>query len=271
MSKHVSNKRVSLRDITARKGGEKIVVLTAYSEPFARLFDSHVDILLVGDSLGMVLYGMESTLNLPLEVMVRHTRAVVDASSHAMVVLDMPFGSYQESPQQAFRNAARAMAESGAQAVKLEGGEEMAETVHFLIQRGIPVMGHVGLKPQHFNAEGGFRYQGRSKAEHKQILRDAKAIAEAGAFSMVMEGVKEDVAADIAPQIAVPIIGIGASAACDGQVLVAEDMLGLTARAPKFVKHYAQLGKDIEKAVQLYAKEVRSGKFPAPEHTYGVK
>lgn len=260
--------RTCITSLAARKGGEPIVMLTAATAPFARLLDGHVDILLVGDSLAMVLYGMDSTLGVSLDTMIAHTRAVVQSSRKSCVILDMPFGSYQESPEQAYRNCARAMAESGAQGVKLEGGAEMAPTVKFLVERGIPVMGHVGLMPQHFHRLGGFKVQGREASQEQVVLRDASAIAEAGAFSLVLEGVVEILAQKVTQQTPVPIIGIGASIACDGQVLVTEDLLGLTPRAPKFVKRYADLSALVTAAVEAYAAEVRARKFPANEQTY---
>lgn len=268
MSAQSSTKRLSITDIRARKGQTPIVVLTAYTEPLARILDPHADMLMVGDSLGMVLYGMDSTLPVSLELMIGHAAAVVRASSHACVVFDMPFASYQESKEQAFRGAARALAESGAQCVKLEGGEEMAETIEFLTARGIPVMGHVGLTPQHVLRFGGFKVQGREEAAAKKILADAKAVAEAGAFSIVIEGVVETLAAEITRAVAVPTVGIGASVSCDGQVLVSEDMLGLTPRAPKFVRRYADLTSVIAQAAASYADDVRNRRFPAREQCY---
>jgi len=272
MSVEIRAKRLTIRDIQARKGGEKISILTAYTAPMARLLDPHVDVLLVGDSLGMVLYGFDSTLPVTLEMMINHGAAVVRGSSKACVVVDMPFGSYQESPQQAFRNAARVMAESGCAAVKLEGGREMAETIAFLTQRGVPVMAHIGLKPQTVNAIGGFRAQGRNEAEAAAILADAHAVADAGAFSVVVEGTWEPVARRLTQQIAIPTIGIGASPACDGQVLVVEDVLGLFSDfTPKFVKKFADLGSLVSEAAERYTQEVRDGTFPGPEHCFGVK
>ena len=264
-------KRLSILDIAARKGGTPLVALTCYTAPMARILDSHVDILLVGDSLGNVIYGMDSTLPVTLDLMVAHGRAVANASSRALVVVDMPFGSYQASPAQAFESAARILAETGAQAVKLEGGREMAETIRFLVERGIPVMAHVGLMPQHVHALGGYRYQGRNETEAALILENAKAVAEAGAFAIVMEGIKEEVARSVSAQVKVPTIGIGASAACDGQVLVVDDMLGLTAGAPSFVKHYAHLGEAIQQAVKTYGEEVRNRTFPSAEYCFPLK
>jgi len=261
---------VSVQDIRRRKGGEPIVCLTAYTAPIARILDPRVDLVLVGDTLGMVVYGMETTLGVTLDTMIAHGRTVARCCRHACVVVDMPFGSYQESPQQAYRNAARVLAETGCAAVKLEGGAEMAETVAYLVKRGIPVLGHVGLLPQSVNAYGGFRYQGRDDAGARQILADAKAIAEAGAFAMVIEATTEPVAREITAEVPVPTIGIGASVACDGQVLVIDDLLGLgDDYAPRFVKRYAAIGQLIASAVNDYAEDVRARRFPGPEHCFG--
>jgi 3-methyl-2-oxobutanoate hydroxymethyltransferase len=255
--------------IRAMKSGEKIVVLTAYTAPVAALLDTHCDMLMVGDSLGMVVYGFDSTLPVTLDMMIAHGAAVVRASHHACVVVDMPFGSYQSSPEQAFTNAARVLKETGAACVKMEGGTELAETIRFLTQRGIPVMAHIGLMPQHSNTLGGFKTQGRDDAARAAILADAKAVAEAGAFAVVIEGVITRLAEEITRAIAIPTIGIGASPACDGQVLVVDDMLGLfTDFRPKFVKRYAELGKMADEAIAGYAAEVRSRAFPAAEHSF---
>jgi 3-methyl-2-oxobutanoate hydroxymethyltransferase len=263
--------RVTVPELRARKGGSPIVMLTAYTAPMARALDPHVDALLVGDSLGMVLYGMESTLGVSLDMMVAHGRAVVRGSAHACVVVDLPFGSYQESPAAAFRSAARVIGETGAAAVKLEGGAEMADTVRFLTERGVPVMGHVGLVPQSLHVLGGYRARGRQSDEATRILAGARAVAEAGAFSLVIEGTVEPLARAITAAVAVPTIGIGASPACDGQVLVSEDVLGLFGVfTPKFVKRYANLGEEIEKAARAFAADVRAGRFPGPEHCFGA-
>lgn len=271
MSTSSRAKRVTVPQIVARKGGEPVVVLTCYTAPMAGFLDSHVDVLLVGDSLGMVVYGFDSTLPVTLDMMIAHGAAVVRGSSHALVVVDMPFASYQESTAQAYRNAARVLVETGAAAVKLEGGVEMAETIAFLTARGIPVMGHVGLMPQSFNAQGGYRIQGRDARGASAVLRDARAVAEAGAFSMVVEGTAEPVAREITSAVLVPTIGIGASAACDGQVLVTEDMLGLFAAfKPSFVKRYAELGREVETAAAAYAREVKARRFPGPEHVFSA-
>ncbi|MDH3473301.1 MAG: 3-methyl-2-oxobutanoate hydroxymethyltransferase [Rhodospirillales bacterium] len=267
MSAHGRGKALSVRDIRGRKGGDPLVCLTAYGAGMARLIDPHVDLILVGDSLGMVLYGEANTLAVPLERMIAHGAAVARAAARACVIVDLPFGSYQESPRQAFRNAARVMAETGCAGVKLEGGRTMAETVAFLTARGVPVLGHVGLMPQMVNTVGGFRTQGRDPAEGAAILDDAAAIAEAGAFALVVEATAEPVARRVTEEVAVPTIGIGASPACDGQILVTEDILGLTgAAAPSFVKRYAELGAEIDRAAAAYAEEVRARRFPGPEH-----
>ncbi|MBD3786115.1 MAG: 3-methyl-2-oxobutanoate hydroxymethyltransferase [Sphingomonadales bacterium] len=268
MSATAHPRQLMAADIQARKGAEKIVCLTAYTTPMARMMDAHADVVLVGDSVGMVLHGLPSTLGVTLEMMILHGQAVARGLSHAMMVIDMPFGSYEEGPEQAFRNAARLMRETGAGAVKLEGGTHMAETIAFLTKRGIPVMGHVGLTPQSVNTFGGYKVQGRGAAGTR-LARDAQAVAEAGAFAVVLEKVPASLADRISAEIAVPTIGIGASAGCDGQVLVVDDMLGLfTDFRPKFVKRYAELGSQAEAAIAAYAAEVRAGSFPAPEHTF---
>jgi 3-methyl-2-oxobutanoate hydroxymethyltransferase len=271
MSVPVADKRRTPADLRARKGGVPIVCLTAYSAPMARLLDPIADLLLVGDSLGMVVYGLDSTLPVTLDMMVAHGAAVARGAARACVIVDMPFGSYQESAAQAFRNAARIMAESGCAGVKLEGGEPMAETIRFLVDRGIPVLGHIGLQPQSINALGGFRAQGRSEAEAARVIADGLAVAEAGAFGIVVEGTAEPVARRLTAQIPVPAIGIGASPACDGQILVTEDMLGLfDAFQPRFVKRYAELSALAAAAAASYAEDVRARRFPGPEHCYGL-
>ena len=268
MSARFEQKRITAPDIASRKGGEPIVALTAYHAHTARIIDPHVDILLVGDSLGMVMHGYETTVPVPLELMIMHAQAVVRGSSRALVVVDMPFGSYEESPSVAFRNAARVLKETGCGAVKIEGGVHMAETIRYLTERGIPVMSHIGMTPQAVNMIGSFKPRGRFRSEWEPFEQDARAVAEAGAFAVVLEALAELLAARIAKQIAIPTIGIGASAECDGQVLVLEDMLGLSPRVPKFVKKYAELGSAIEGAVKAYAADVRARAFPAGEHTY---
>ena len=265
-------KRITVPQIRAMKGEVPVVCLTAYTSLTAVLLDESVDLLLVGDSLGMVLYGMDSTLGVTLEMMIAHGKAVMRGSKKACVIVDMPFGSYQESREQAFRNAAQVMKEVGCSGVKLEGGTEMAETVRFLAERGIPVLGHVGLLPQSVNTAGGFRSLGRGEKEAADIVADAHAIADAGAFATVIEGTVEPVARQITAEIAIPTIGIGASPACDGQILVTEDLVGLFSDfKPKFVRRYAELGDGIAAAGKAYAADVRARKFPALEHCFGVK
>lgn len=271
MSRHEELRRLTAPDIARRKGGDKIVSLTAYHAHTARIIDPFVDFLLVGDSLGMVMHGYESTVPVPLDLMIMHGAAVVRGSRRALVVVDMPFGSYEESPAIAFRNAARVMKETGCGAVKLEGGARMAETIHYLTQRGIPVMAHIGLTPQAVNVMGGFKTQGRSIEEWPALEEDARAISEAGAFAVVLEGMAEPLAAKITKSIPIPTVGIGASSECDGQILVLEDMLGLSPRVPRFVKRFAELGLAIREAVESYAREVRKGEFPAKEHTYDLR
>jgi 3-methyl-2-oxobutanoate hydroxymethyltransferase len=263
--------RITAPEIRARKGGAPVVALTAYHAHTARLIDPHVDFMLVGDSLGMVMHGYESTVPVPLDLMIMHGAAVVRGSRRALVVVDMPFGSYEESPAQAFHNAARVMKETGCGAIKLEGGQRMAETIRYLSERGIPVMAHIGLTPQSVNTLGGYRAQGRHESEWAQIEADAQAVSEAGAFALVVEGVAELLAARITRQVEIPTIGIGASAECDGQILVLEDMLGLSPRVPKFVKRYGDLADGIADAVKTYAEEVRSRQFPGREHVYGMR
>jgi len=253
------------------KGGAPIVGLTAYTAPIAHLLDPHVDFLLVGDSLGMVVYGFDSTLPVTVEMMIAHGAAVMRSTLRALVVVDLPFGAYQGSPEQAFRNAARIMAETGCAAVKLEGGEAMAETVRFLTRRGVPVMGHVGLMPQSVHAAGGFKVQGRALEQAEAVIADAAAIAEAGAFSIVIEGTVEPVARAITERVAAPTIGIGASPACDGQILVTDDLLGVyTEFTPRFVKRYAELAPLISAAAAGYAADVRARRFPGTEHCFGA-
>jgi len=271
MSATVEGKRPVPPDIRARKGGVPLVMLTAYTTPVARLVDPHCDMVLVGDSLGMVLHGLPSTLGVTMEMMILHGQAVARGLSRAMLVVDMPFGAYEEGPAQAFRNAARLMAETEAAAVKLEGGAHMAETIAFLAARGVPVMAHVGLTPQAVNTLGGYRVQGRG-GDADRIREDAAAVAGAGAFAVVLEKVPDALAAEITRSLPIPTIGIGASADCDGQVLVVDDMLGLfTAFRPKFVKRYAELGAEADRAIAAYAAEVRARRFPAPEHVFGAE
>lgn len=255
-------------DITARKGGVPLVTLTAYTTPMARLVDTHCDIALVGDSVGMVLHGMPSTIGVTLDMMILHGRAVMRGLSKAMAVIDMPFGTYEESPQQAYRNAARLMAETGAPSVKLEGGQHMAETIAFLTARGVPVMAHVGLTPQSVNTLGGYKVVGRED-EAVKVMRDAKACEAAGAFSIILEKVPVGLAGRITAELKIPTIGIGAGLDCDGQVLVIDDMLGMfTDFRPKFVKRYADLGRAADEAIASYAADVRARAFPGPEHGF---
>ncbi|WP_296423007.1 3-methyl-2-oxobutanoate hydroxymethyltransferase [Yoonia sp.] len=255
-------------DIRAAKGRTPLVSLTAYTTPMAQMMDEHCDFVLVGDSVGMVLHGLPSTLGVTMEMMIMHGQAVARGLRRAMMVIDMPFGSYEESPQQAFRNAARLMAQTSAGAVKLEGGVVMAETIAFLVARGIPVMAHIGLTPQSVNTLGGYKVQGRGAARDA-LLADADAVADAGAFAVVLEKVPARLADDITARVAIPTIGIGASVGCDGQILVVDDMLGLfTAFKAKFVKRYAHLGTDGAAAIAAYAEEVRGRRFPAAEHVF---
>ena len=271
MSVQAAIRRKTAPDIRARKGGDPIVMLTSYHAHTAALVDRHCDAILVGDSLGNVMHGFETTVPVTLDMMILQGRAVMRGSAHALVVVDMPFGSYEASKEQAFHTAVRIMKETQCGAVKLEGGVRMAETVAFLAERGIPVMGHIGLTPQSINTLGSFRAQGREERSWEPIENDGKAIAQAGAFSIVIEAVAEPLARKITEGIAIPTIGIGASAACDGQVLVLEDMLGLSPRTPKFVRRYGELGPAIEAAVEGYARDVRARTFPGPEHVYGMK
>jgi 3-methyl-2-oxobutanoate hydroxymethyltransferase len=266
------NKRLTVPQFAARKGGEKLVCLTAYTAPIARQLDPHADMLLVGDSLGMVIYGYDSTLPVTLDQMIAHGAAVVRHSKQALVVVDMPFGSYQASPAAAFETAARVMAETGCAAIKLEGGVEMAETIAFLSKRGIPVMGHVGLTPQAVNALGGYRSRGRDDVESAKIHADAIAVVEAGAFAVVIEAVLEPLARTLAAELPVPVIGIGGSPECDGQILVTDDLLGLSgATTPRFVKRYAELGEAVSGAVAAYAADVRARRFPGAEHCFAAR
>jgi len=268
-------KRLTVPRIRARKKDgvikEPLVMLTAYTARQAQLLDSHCDLLLVGDSLGQVIYGLASTIPVTLEMMANHGAAVVRGSYHSVVVVDMPFGSYEASKEQAFESASWLLKQTGAAAVKLEGGEAMAETVAFLNQRGIPVMGHVGLTPQAVNVLGGYGARGRSDAEAEKIVNDARALDEAGAFAIVIEGVVEPIAIAATKAVSAPTIGIGASANCDGQVLVTEDMLGMFERVPRFVKRYEDIASVIEKTVESYAREVRERSFPGEDQTYQPK
>ncbi|SPU53218.1 3-methyl-2-oxobutanoate hydroxymethyltransferase [Brevundimonas vesicularis] len=273
MSVHTqeSVKRITVPDIAGRKGGEPIVCLTAYDAPMAALLDPHCDVLLVGDSLGMAVHGLPNTVGVTLEMMIMHGQAVMRGAKRAMVVVDMPFGSYEGGKEVAYANCVRVMKETGAQAVKLETSIEMAEIVAFLVKRGIPVMGHVGLRPQAILAEGGFKAKGRTESERDRVLAEAKAVADAGAFCIVIEGVAESLAREITETIDAPTIGIGASAACDGQVLVVNDMLGLFDWTPKFVRKYADLRTEIDRAAAAFASDVKTRRFPAEVETYFSK
>lgn len=261
-------KRLTVPRIRQRKGGEPIVMLTAYTVRMAQLLDPHCDMLLVGDSLGQVIYGLPHTVGVTMEMMALHGAAVVRGSYHAAVIVDMPFGSYEASQEQAFTNAARLLKETGAAAVKLEGGRALAPTIEFLTQRGIPVMGHVGLTPQAVNILGGYGVRGKSDEEARAIVEDSVAVAQAGAFSLVIEGVLESIAIEVTNKVACPTIGIGASAQCDGQVLVTEDMLGMFERVPKFVKRYGDMADVVTGAVKDYADQVRSRSFPTEDQIY---
>lgn len=261
-------RRLTAPDIRSRKGGEPIVSLTSYHAHTARLLDAHCDLILVGDSLGMVMHGLETTVPVTLDMMILQGHAVMRGSKRALVVVDMPFGSYEASKEQAFMSAARVMKETGCGAIKLEGGVQMAETIRYLTERGIPVMSHIGMTPQAVNTIGSFKPLGRYRSEWAAYEADAKAVADAGAFAVVIEALAELLAARITKEISIPTIGIGASAECDGQILVLEDMLGLSPRVPKFVKEYAQLGAGIEAAVKAFATEVRTRAFPSADYTY---
>lgn len=268
-------KRLTVPAIQRRKfegkTEEPLVMLTAYTARQAQLLDQHCDMLLVGDSLGQVIYGLPSTLQVTLDMMIAHGAAVVRGSYHSVVIVDMPFGSYEASPQQAFESASRIMSETGCAAVKLEGGQAVAETIAFLSQRGIPVMAHVGLTPQAVNALGGYGARGRSQEEHAKIIADGQAVADAGAFAVVVEGVVEPIAVALTQSVEIPVIGIGASAQCDGQVLVTDDMLGMFERVPRFVKKYGDLADRITGHVEDYANEVRARTFPTEDQTYQPK
>lgn len=271
MSTHTSTSKITTTKIQAMKGRGQIVSLTAYTKPMAALMDPYVDLIVVGDSTGMVAYGFDSTLPVTLDMMILHGAAVVRGAERACVVIDMPFATYQESKEQAYRNCARVLIETGAQAVKLEGGMELVETVDFMVQRGIPVMAHIGLRPQHANVMGGFKAQARTEQTTELLIKEALAYQQAGAFSLLVEGVFEAAARRVTEAVAIPTIGIGASPACDGQVLVTEDMLGLfTDFTPKFAKQYVNLSSTIAKVFAEFETDVRSGKFPADEHCFGM-
>lgn len=273
MSSHSQDavRRITAPDIAVRKGQTPIVCLTAYTAPMAEILDPHCDVLLVGDSVGMVVHGLPNTVGVTLDMMILHGQAVMRGSRRALVVVDMPFGSYEGAPEVAYANAVRVMKETGAGAVKVEAGVSVAETIAYLVQRGIPVMGHVGLRPQAVMVDGRFRARGKCAGERERVLAEARATAEAGAFAIVAEGVAEALARDITSMIEVPIIGIGASVACDGQILVTDDMLGLFDWTPKFVRRYGDLRGEIGQAVAAYAEDVRQRRFPGPDETYFAK
>ncbi|WP_295707067.1 3-methyl-2-oxobutanoate hydroxymethyltransferase [uncultured Brevundimonas sp.] len=264
-------RRIAAPDIQARKGGEPIVCLTAYDAPTAALLDAHCDLLLVGDSVGMVVHGLPNTVGVTMEMMILHGQAVMRGARRAMVVVDMPFGSYEGGREIAYENCARMMKETGAQAVKLESGPTVPETIAYLVQRGIPVMGHVGLRPQAVLTDGAFKAKGRTEEERQRVIAEAQATADAGAFSIVIEGVAEGLAREITEAVSVPTVGIGASAACDGQILVTPDMLGLFDWTPKFVRKYADMRGEIDRAVAGYAADVKGRRFPAEVETYFSK
>jgi 3-methyl-2-oxobutanoate hydroxymethyltransferase len=271
MSKQAKSARLTVPDVMARKGREKIVCLTAYTAPMAALLDPHVDLLLVGDSLGMVLHGLPSTLGVTLEMMILHAQAVMRGSAHALVVVDLPFGTYEQSAAAAFGAAAEILRTTGCQAVKVESSEGIADTIAFLVERGIPVMGHVGLRPQAANLDGGFKAKGRTPQERERVLAEARAADRAGAFAIVVEGVAADLADEITREVRIPTIGIGASPQCDGQILVTDDMLGLFDWTPKFVRRYANMRALVSQAVTAYAADVRSGNFPGAAEIYTLR
>lgn len=272
MSTHTSTQKITTAGIRDMKGKGSIVSLTAHAKPMAALMDPHVDLIIVGDSTGMVAYGFDSTLPVTLDMMIAHGAAVVRGAERACVVVDMPFGSYQETKELAYRNAARVLTETGAQAVKIEGGLELVETAEFLIERGIPVMPHIGLRPQHANALGGFKAQGRDDAAVQTLIQEARAFESVGAFSILIEGVFEAAARKVTESLSVPTIGIGASPECDGQVLVTEDILGLFSDyTPKFAKKYMDLGAQIQEVFAQFENDVRTGAFPSEEHCFGAK
>ena len=271
MSKQTQTRRKTVKDIAAAKGKTPIVCLTAYDAPMASLLDPHADLLLVGDRVGMVVHGLPSTVGVTMEMMILHGQAVMRGAEQALVVVDMPFGSYETNNDDAFLNAARIMKETGCQAVKIESGTYAAGQIAHLVERGVPVMGHIGLRPQAVNVDGGFRAKGRTNAERDRVIAEARASADAGAFAIVIEGVAEDLAAEITAEVSCPTIGIGASAACDGQVLVTHDMLGLFDWTPKFVRRYADLSKTISEAAAAYADDVRTRRFPGDAETYALR
>lgn len=264
-------KRISSNDIKSLKGTTPIVCLTAYTAPIARAIDGKVDLMLVGDSLGMVLYDYENTLQVTLDQMIEHAKSVVKGTSKSCTIVDMPFGTYEESVDKAFMNTARVMKETNCNGVKLEGGQKMSKTIKYLTESSIPVMGHIGLQPQSVLIDGGYKVKGKVRSEWNKYIDDAFAVEEAGAFSIVLEGMAEPLAAEITSKLKIPTIGIGASPRCDGQILVTEDMLGLTNVAPKFVKKYVDLDINIKNAVSQYAMEVKNRTFPSSEHVYNMR
>ncbi|MEQ9315683.1 MAG: 3-methyl-2-oxobutanoate hydroxymethyltransferase [Henriciella sp.] len=268
MSAQSQIRRKTVRDIAAAKGGQPLVCLTAYDAPMAEIMDPHCDVILVGDSVGMVVHGLPSTVGVTMEMMILHGQAVMRGSSQAFVVVDMPFGSYETNADQAFLNAARIMQQTGCQAVKIESGAYASHQIEHLVERGVPVMGHVGLRPQAINVVGGFKAQGRSDGERERVMEEAKAAESAGAFAIVIEGVAEDLAEEITKSVAIPTVGIGASASCDGQILVTQDMLGLFDWTPKFVRRYGDVRAEIEKSIEAYAEDVRGRTFPGEAETY---
>ncbi len=271
MSKHVVTARMTIPQIRARKGGEKIVALTAYTAPVAAILDEHADLLLVGDSVGMVVHGLPSTVGVTLDMMILHGQAVMRTSTRALVVVDLPFGSYESDPATAYRSAVRVMQETGCQAVKVEACAGAADIISFLTGRGIPVVGHVGLRPQAVNVDGGFKSKGRTAVERQRVLAEAQAADQAGAFAIVVEGVVASLADEITGAVGAPTIGIGASGQCDGQILVTDDMRGLFERTPKFVRRYGDMQSVIRQAVVGYAADVCSGRFPAQAELYASK
>jgi len=271
MSAQTRSQRITVPDIAARKGRDNVVCLTAYTAPMAALLDPHCDLLLVGDSLGMVVHGLPSTVGVTLEMMILHGQAVMRAAKQALVVVDLPFGSYEANPEQAFQSASRIMRETGCQAVKVEASEGISKTIRFLVGRGIPVVGHVGLRPQAANVDGGFKAKGRTAAERERVLDEALASDEAGAFAIVVEGVASVLAMEITRKVKAPTIGIGASADCDGQILVTDDMLGLFDWTPKFVRRYGNMRELVSAAVASYAADVRAGRFPGQAEVYQLR
>jgi 3-methyl-2-oxobutanoate hydroxymethyltransferase len=271
MSAQTQTRRITAPEIRARKGGKPLVCLTAYDAPMARLLDPHCDLLLVGDSVGMVVHGLSSTIGVTLEMMILHGQAVMRGAHRALVAVDMPFGTYEKSPEQAFENAARVLSETGCQAIKIESGTYAAETISFMAERSIPVIGHVGLRPQAALADGGFKAKGRTDAEWQRVIDEAVATDQAGAFAIVIEGVAEGLASEITKAVSVPTIGIGASASCDGQILVTQDMLGVFDWTPKFVKRYDNMAERTDRAVAQYADDVRARSFPSEKETYTLK